>query len=111
MLNSTGVIAEAWDHPDHKFDLMCAKRTFVHWHVDEGIQEGGTSEVHEGTATLKTCWKGGVNAVEGEGRKEEGNTDHLFFPLQPQALSLELYLQPTATKSFLSRLSSLTFKR
>ena len=30
-LSNTTAIAEAWAHLDHKFDLMYAKRAFVHW--------------------------------------------------------------------------------
>jgi tubulin alpha len=40
MLSSTRVIAEAWACLDHKFDLMYAKRAFVHWYVGEGMEEG-----------------------------------------------------------------------
>ena len=31
MLANTTAIAEAWARLDHKFDLMYAKRAFVHW--------------------------------------------------------------------------------
>lgn len=31
MLSNTTAIAEAWGRLDHKFDLMYAKRAFVHW--------------------------------------------------------------------------------
>jgi len=31
MLSNTTAIAEAWARVDHKFDLMYAKRAFVHW--------------------------------------------------------------------------------
>ena len=31
MLSNTTAIAEAWARLDHKFDLMYAKRAFVHW--------------------------------------------------------------------------------
>lgn len=34
MLSNTTAIAEAWARLDHKFDLMYAKRAFVHWYVD-----------------------------------------------------------------------------
>ena len=33
MLSNTTAIAEAWVRLDHKFDLMYAKRAFVHWCV------------------------------------------------------------------------------
>ncbi|VDM71942.1 unnamed protein product [Strongylus vulgaris] len=35
MLSNTTAIAEAWARLDHKFDLMYAKRAFVHWLVFE----------------------------------------------------------------------------
>jgi len=31
MLSNTTAIAEAWARLDHKFDLMYAKRAFIHW--------------------------------------------------------------------------------
>ena len=34
MLSNTTAIAEAWARLDHKFDLMYAKRAFVHWYVN-----------------------------------------------------------------------------
>ena len=33
MLNNTTAIAEAFARLNHKFDLMYAKRAFVHWYV------------------------------------------------------------------------------
>ena len=33
MLANTTAIAEAWSRLNHKFDLMYAKRAFVHWYV------------------------------------------------------------------------------
>ncbi|CAG9138385.1 unnamed protein product [Plutella xylostella] len=35
MLSNTTAIAEAWSRLNHKFDLMYAKRAFVHWYVGE----------------------------------------------------------------------------
>eukprot|EP00069_Balaena_mysticetus_P017003 bmy_10259T0 len=34
MLSNTTAIAEAWARLDHKFDLMYAKRAFVHWYSE-----------------------------------------------------------------------------
>ena len=43
----TTAIAKAWARLDHKFDLMYAKRAFVHWCVGEGIEEGEFFEARE----------------------------------------------------------------
>merc|ERR1712224_1154395 len=37
-------IAELYSRIDHKFDLMYAKRAFVHWYFGEGMEEGEFSE-------------------------------------------------------------------
>lgn len=53
MLANTTAISEAWARIDYQFDLMYAKRAYIHWYLSEGMDDEEFLNAREDIAELE----------------------------------------------------------
>ncbi|XP_077977661.1 tubulin alpha chain-like [Glandiceps talaboti] len=53
MFSNTTAIKKVWSKLGHKFDLLYAKRAFVHWYIGEGMEECEFSEARDDIEELE----------------------------------------------------------
>ena len=57
MISNSTAVVQVWDKICNDFDYLYVKRAFVHWYVNEGMEESEFAEAYEDLISLKKDYK------------------------------------------------------
>ena len=72
MVANNSEIRRVFSKINHKFDLMHAKKAYLHWYVRDGMEEGEFEEARENLAALEGDYAEIAGENNEEGMGEEG---------------------------------------
>ena len=70
LISNNGSFKNILNDINFKFDLLFAKRAYIHWYVGEGMEEGEFNEAREESASLEKDYEE-ICLESNEGGEEE----------------------------------------
>ncbi|CAK80214.1 unnamed protein product (macronuclear) [Paramecium tetraurelia] len=70
MIGNTTAVSQVFSDVCYKYDSMFAKRAFVHWYINEGMEEAQFVEAREELAFLQKDYEEADSAINEENQKE-----------------------------------------
>ncbi|KAL1123155.1 hypothetical protein AAG570_002242 [Ranatra chinensis] len=58
MISNTTAIREAWERLNHKFNLMFSRKAFLHWYINEGLEESEMDQARDDILALERDYEG-----------------------------------------------------
>lgn len=65
MISNNTAIAEVFARIDYMFDHMYSKKAFVHWYIQEGMEEGEFIVARENISALEKDYSFSIETAEG----------------------------------------------